>query len=83
MAAPDLLAPSRALRVSETRLAEWMLGWDILAWPDSLGPLLQKSAGAPSAIEPQDGFLDVLVPPRSERCLGPDCHEAAFVKDAQ
>ena len=37
----------------------------------------------PSGVQPQDGFLDVFVPSRGERCLGPDCPEAAFFQDAQ
>jgi hypothetical protein len=37
----------------------------------------------PSVVQPQDGFLDVFVPSRSKRFLGPGWLEAAFLKDAE
>jgi hypothetical protein len=37
----------------------------------------------PSGVQPENRFLDVLIPSRSERLLGPYCLEAAFLKDAK
>jgi hypothetical protein len=47
-------------------------------------PIGSEECGVwPSGVQPENGFLDVLVPSRSERLLGPYCLEAAFLKDAE
>jgi hypothetical protein len=37
----------------------------------------------PSGVQPEDGLLDVFVPPVGERFLSPDWLEAASFKDPQ